>query len=289
MPTVSVIIPAYNAEPFITETVQSALDQTFKDLEVIVVDDGSSDQTVARLEAFGDRVRIHRQANAGVARARNAGVAIAKGSWIAFLDADDLWLPLKLQRQMASAADAPLLYTDRFNIGARKELPLLQSEAQPMRDGDIFMALLLEGNFITNSSVVLRRELFETLGGFAYGVSPAEDWDLWLRVTERHHARLCPEPLVRYRFHPDGASRNHQRMAEVRTKVISRALHLERGRRLDWWVRRQVWAQTWATNGWDAGQAGARAQALRDYARSAVAWPLGLQPYKEAIRVCLNA
>ena len=288
MPTVSVIIPAYNAEPFIAETVKSALAQTFTDLEVIVVDDGSSDRTAARLENFGEQIRVLRQANAGVARARNAGAEIATGSWLAFLDADDLWLPHKLERQMA-APDAPMLYADRFNIGARKELPLVQSEVTPMHDGDVFLPLLLEGNFITNSSVVVRREVFEELGGFASGVSPAEDWDLWLRLAERHRVSLCTEPLVRYRFHPDGASRNHEKMARVRTKVIARALALERGRQLDWWVRRQVWAETWRTNGWDAGQAGARGQALRDYARAAAAWPLGIQPYKEALKVCLNA
>jgi glycosyltransferase involved in cell wall biosynthesis len=288
MPTVSVIIPAYNAEPFIAETVKSALHQTFTDLEVIVVDDGSKDRTAERLAEFGDRIRVHRQANAGVAEARNAGVRMAAGTWIAFLDADDLWLPHKLERQLASQ-QAPLVYSDRFNIGVRGELPLVQSEVTKMRDGDVFLPLMLEGNFITNSSVLIRRDVFEATGGFAAGVSPAEDWDLWLRVAERHPVAFCPEPLVRYRFHPDGASRNHQKMAGVRTRVIARALMLERGRQLDWWVRRQVWAETWRTNGWDAGQARARVESLVDYARAAAAWPLNVRPYKEALKVWINA
>ena len=288
MPTVSVIIPAYNAEPFVAMTVKSALQQTYPDLEVIVVDDGSTDRTVACLEEFGDRIRVHRQANAGVAEARNAGVRISSGSWIAFLDADDLWLPNKLEQQLASTA-APLLYTNRFNIGARGELPVVQSDVTPMYEGDVFLPLLLEGNFITNSSVVIRRDVFAAAGGFAQGVSPAEDWDLWLRVAERHPVAFCPEPLVRYRFHPDGASRNHQKISRMRTRVIARALQLDRGRQLNWWVRRQVWAETWRTTGWDAGQAGARGQALRDYARAAANWPLAMQAYKEAIKVCLNA
>lgn len=288
MPTVSVVIPAYNAEPFVAMTVKSVLQQTYQDLEVIVVDDGSTDRTAAALEEFGDRIRVHRQANAGVAAARNAGVELSSGSWIAFLDADDLWLPNKLERQLASHR-APLVYTDRFNIGARGGLPLVQSGVTKMHDGDVFLPLLLEGNFITNSSVLIRREVFDATGGFAAGVSPAEDWDLWLRVAERHPVAFCPEPLVRYRFHPDGASRNHQQIGRMRTRVVARALMRERGRRLDWWVRRQVWAETWRTNGWDAGQAGARGQALRDYARAAAAWPLAIQPYKEAIKVCINA
>src|SRR5512134_3903793 len=107
MPNLSVIIPAYNAEAFIADTVHSALNQTYRDLEVIVVDDGSKDGTRDRLDAFGRRVRVHQQANSGVARARNAGVRLATGDWIAFLDADDLWLPHKIERQM-ERREAPM-------------------------------------------------------------------------------------------------------------------------------------------------------------------------------------
>ena len=199
---ISVVIPAYNAAPFIAMTVRSALQQTYQDLEVIVVDDGSSDGTAACLEEFGDRIRVIRQANAGVARARNAGVALATGSWIAFLDADDLWLPNKLELQMASTT-APLSYTNRFNIGARGGLPVVQSDSTPMREGDVFMPLLLEGNFITNSSVLIRRDVFEASGGFESSVSPAEDWDLWLRLAvSGGHARLVTQILGRYRVQP---------------------------------------------------------------------------------------
>src|SRR5262245_17150631 len=114
MPHVSVIIPAYNAAAFIAGAVQSVLDQTFQDFEIIVVDDGSKDGTVAALEPFGSHIRVHRQQNAGVARARNTGAALATGSWVAFLDADDLWIPQKLERQLA-VTTAPMTYTDRLN------------------------------------------------------------------------------------------------------------------------------------------------------------------------------
>ena len=114
---VSVIIPAYNAEPFIDETVRSALDQTHADVEVIVVDDGSTDGTLQRLVAFEHRITIVRRARGGVAAARNAGAERASGTWIAFLDADDLWLPNKLECQL-NAADAPFVYSNRYNIGA---------------------------------------------------------------------------------------------------------------------------------------------------------------------------
>jgi glycosyltransferase involved in cell wall biosynthesis len=287
MPLISVVIPAYNAEPYIADTVRSVLDQTCQDLEIIVVDDGSKDGTLAALAPFGDRVRVHRQANGGVARARNTGVSLATGSWIAFLDADDLWLPHKLEQQLTCSA-APMTYTDRFNIGARGDLPELQSEVTRMHGGDVFTALLLECNFITNTSVMIRRELFESLGGFYTGLNGTEDWDLWIRVAERHQIGFIAEPLVRYRFHEASISRNYERMSRERTEVIARALDLERGRALDWMTRRQIWKETWRTNGWDAGRSGARLNALAGYARAALAWPLDPAPYKEAVKVCLH-
>ena len=287
MAHVSVIIPAYNAESFIVDTVNSALNQTYKDLEVIVVDDGSKDGTLAALQPFGDRIRVHRQANGGVSKARNTGVSLSTGEWVAFLDADDLWLPEKIARQLACPG-TPMVYTDRLNIGARGDLPELQSLATPMHGGDVFVALLREGNFITNTSVMIRRDLFEQLGGFSSRFNGTEDWDLWIRVAERHPIGFVPEPLVKYRFHAGSISRNWARMSRERTQVIARALELERGQALDWVTRRQIWAETFRTNGWDAGRSGARWNALADYGRAALAWPFYPVPYREAVKVCLN-
>ena len=287
MPKVSVIIPAYNAADFIRETIESVLAQTYRDLEVIVVNDGSTDGTMARLREFGDRIRVHEQLNGGVARARNAGVNLARGTWIAFLDADDLWMPQKLERQLAHS-DAPMRYTDRLNIGARGDLPELQSLVTPMYHGDLFLSLMLEGNFITLSSVLLQRQLFEEMNGFFTGLNGTEDWDLWLRIAERHRIGLCSEPLVSYRFHPGGLSRNYRSMGRERQQVIARAFALDRGRSLNWRLRRRIWAHTWATNGADARRAGARWHALRDFVRAASEWPFRGQPYKEAVKACLN-
>ena len=287
MANVSVIIPAYNAEAFMADTVKSVLNQTYQDLEIIVVDDGSKDGTLAALEQFGSGIRVHQQPNGGVARARNTGVGLAKGSWVAFLDADDLWLPEKLERQLAIAS-APMSYTDRLNIGSRGDLPELQSVVTRMHDGDLFLPLLREGNFITNTSVMIRRELFEKLGGFYTGLNGTEDWDLWIRVAERHPIALVPQPLVKYRFHGGSISRNYARMCRERTAVIARALELDRGKALDWKTRRQIWSETFRTNGWDAGRSGARWNALAEYTRAAIAWPLYPVSYMEAVKVCLH-
>ena len=287
MPTVSVIIPAYNAEPFVRDTVLSALNQTYTDLEVIVVDDGSKDGTVARLSEFGDRIRVHQQTNSGVSKARNAGVQLARGEWVAFLDADDLWAPNKLERQFAGLV-APMVYTNRTNIGARGDIPELQSECTPMEGGDLFVPLLLRGNFITLTTVMLKKELFERMNGFYSGLNGTEDWDLWLRIAESNPIAYCPEPLAQYRFHPAGLSRNYQRMNEERTFVTARALALARGRGLSWKTRRQIWAGTWYTNGSAAGRAGARTDALLGFARAVGSWPLNADFYKEALKVFVN-
>ena len=287
MPRVSVIIPAYNAANFIRETVDSALAQTHRDLEVIVVNDGSTDDTLSRLQQYGSRIQVLDLTNGGVARARNAGVKLATGSWIAFLDADDLWRPEKIERQLHHS-DAPLRYTDRLNIGARGDLPELQSLVTPMYEGDLFLTLMLQGNFITTSSVLVQRELFEKLNGYFTGLNGTEDWDLWLRIAERHRVGLCAEPLISYRFHPGGLSRNYVKMGRERHQVIARALSLDRGRALDWRTKRRIWAKTWETNGGEARRAGARWQALQGFARSAYEWPFRGLPYKEAIKACLN-
>jgi glycosyltransferase involved in cell wall biosynthesis len=286
MPTVSVIIAAYNAERDIGDAVRSVLDQTIQDFEIIVVDDGSTDTTMAALTPFGSRVRVHQQQNQGVAAARNAGARLATGEWLAFLDADDLWMPRKLEKQLALAM--PMTFTDRLNIGARGDLPSLQSESTPMHGGDIFVALMRAGNFVTTSSVMIRRVVFEELGGFCPALRTAEDWDLWLRVAARYEIGLVLEPLVQYRLQAGSLSRSYTGINRDRIAVISRALALPRGGALDWKTRRQIWAETHRTNGWDAGRSGSRVHALAGYARAAASWPLSVVPYKEAIKVCLN-
>jgi glycosyltransferase involved in cell wall biosynthesis len=290
MTRVSVIIPAYNAAAFVGEAVNSALAQSHPDVEVIVVDDSSTDGTPEILARYGDRIRVHRQPNGGVSSARNTGAALAGGDWVSFLDADDVWAPRKIEAQLTAAVDGEWVYTNRFNFGARGPLPEIQSDVTLMTEGDVFVPLLMRGNFITVSSVMMRTALFQQLGGFHHQPGGCEDWDLWLRASSRHHQiRFVPEPLVGYRFTGSSMSANHRAMAPARRAVVARALESDRGRSLPWHLRRRIWAETCRTNGWDAGRAGARLDALADYARAALAWPLNLHPYKEALKVCLHA
>ena len=289
MPRVSIVIPAYNAAAFVREAVDTALAQTHPDIEVIVVDDSSTDETPAILAAYGDRIRVHRQPNTGVGGARNTGVGLATGEWVAFLDADDVWKPRKVAAQLDAVGPGEWVYTNRFNFGERGPLPEVQSDVTLMSDGDVFVPLLVRGNFITVSSVMMRTRLVLELGGFRQQNGGCEDWEFWLRAASRgHEVRYVDEPLVGYRFTATSMSMNHRAMASSRRAVVAEALETERGRSLPPSLRRRIWGETWRTNGWDAARSGARWDALTHYARAAAAWPLDSEIYKGAVRVCLN-
>jgi glycosyltransferase involved in cell wall biosynthesis len=208
VPEVSVIIPTYNRAALLREAVASVKAQTYRDFEIVVVDDASTDTTFEALAAWRD-VRVLRQAGRrGVAAARNLGVAAARGQWLAFLDSDDLWLPEKLARQMAYLADRPglsLCQTDEtwMRHGVKVNKPAAHRKVA----GRIFAASL-ERCMISPSAVVLRRRLFEAHGGFDETLPAAEDYDLWLRLSWRYEVGLVDEPLVIKRGgHSDQLSR----------------------------------------------------------------------------------
>lgn len=221
-PLVSVVIPAYNAASTIDETLRSVRAQTHRALEIIVVDDGSSDGTVAvaaRHAAADDRVQVVTQANAGVAAARNAGWRRARADLIAFVDADDLWAPRKIELQVraldAGGPDVGLAYCWYVLIDAQGHV--IGRPPGIRHEGDV-LARLFERNFVGNGSAVLvRREALAAARGFesalrAAGAEGCEDLLFYCRVAERHRFALVPEHLVGYRQLPRNMSSNRPRM-----------------------------------------------------------------------------
>jgi glycosyltransferase involved in cell wall biosynthesis len=198
---ISVIIPAYNAEQYIATAIESCLSQTYAPHEIIVIDDGSTDGTAAVAESFPSPVRVIRLAeNMGVAVARNRGVQASTGDWLAFLDADDWFLPEKLERQRRCVLENPLavlIYTGFHIIGIDGS----------KSDGRFFMPqeilpMLRYRNRLFLGTIVLRREVFESVGGFDSSLRTAQDWDLWLRIAARYSVESfasVPEPLAVYR------------------------------------------------------------------------------------------
>ena len=193
---VSVIIPTYNRAAFLREAIDSVLAQTEKNFELIIVDDGSTDATPEVVAAYAKRLRYFYQPNAGAAAARNCGLQQAGGKFIAFLDSDDLWLPKKLARQLAWMDAHPeimLCYTDEIWI--RHGVRVNQKKIHAKAGGWIY-PLCLPRCIISPSSVLMRRELFEAVGGFDEQLPICEDYDLWLRVASRFEVGFLAEPLI---------------------------------------------------------------------------------------------
>ena len=207
--TISVVIPAYNAERFLRRTLESVFAQTLLPDEILICDDGSVDGTAELAESFGPPVRVLRLSNEGASSARNFGAAQATGEWIAFLDADDLWEPGKLERQMAELArnpDADLCYTSVMKLEQHGDEMRLCGII-PVPTADLIERAVFERTTFIPSSVVIRRSVFLASGGFDATRRYAEDWELWLRLLRRgvKFAGLT-EPLTLYRIHGAGVS-----------------------------------------------------------------------------------
>jgi len=226
MPSCACIIPTYNRPQQTIEAVQSVRAQTLHDLDCIVVDDGSTDDTAERLAILDDsRLRIVRQDHRGVAAARNHGVALASSPWIAFLDSDDRWLPRKLERQMAyMAANPSLRISQTDEIWIRRGMRVNPMKKHRKRAGDLFVSSL-ELCVISPSAVLLARSLFDEVGGFDETFAVCEDYDLWLRITCCETVGFLPESLVvKYGGHEDQLSRSTPVMDRCRIRAIEKIL-----------------------------------------------------------------
>jgi len=195
-PLVSVIIPTYNRGWILQEAIDSVLDQDFSDFELIVVDDGSNDNTREILGAYRDRITVLRQPNRGVSAARNRGINEAAGQLIAFLDSDDLWLPGKLSTQVGFFEDnADAVINQTQEIWIRNGQRVNPKKRHHKFSGMIFersLALCL----VSPSAVMIKKSLFEAVGGFDENLPACEDYDLWLRISCRYPVHLIDIALI---------------------------------------------------------------------------------------------
>ncbi len=201
-PLISCIVPVYNGEPYLAEALDSIRQQTYRRLEIIVVDDGSTDGTAQVISGYGQQVRGLRQSHSGPGAARNLGLREAGGTLIAFLDADDLWHPQKLARQLACFASRPGLAMCMTHL-QNFWIPGLEKAAQRFRDHRF--AKPLPG--YAPQTLLVRRSLFETVGYFDPALQPADDLDWFLRAAEQGtEMELLPEVLVYRRVHRENVS-----------------------------------------------------------------------------------
>lgn len=228
-PAVSVVIPAYNAAWCVRKAIDSVLGQTFRDVEVVVVDDGSTDGTADTLEAYGQSIRVLRQRNGGLSSARNAGIRASQADYVAFLDADDWWLPGKLAPQVE-------LLRSRPEVG-------FVSAAARVEDADgqllnVWPCSSCTGPFLpclfgangdvagSGSAVVARRQLFDRVGRFDEALRSLEDVDMWMRLAAVAGYACIAEPSVVILKRPDSMSRNLEVMRNAAVQVMKKNRHL---------------------------------------------------------------
>ncbi len=193
---VSVVLPTYNRGWIVEEAVDSVLSQDYPAMELIVVDDGSTDGTPEILDRYGDRIRVIRQRNRGVSAARNAGIDAASGELIAFLDSDDRWLEGKVREQVRFFRDHPeALICQTEEIWIRDGIRVNPKRRHRKRSGGIFIPSL-DLCLVSPSAVMVKRRLFDLVGTFDEALPACEDYDLWLRVSCRHPIHLIDLPLV---------------------------------------------------------------------------------------------
>jgi glycosyltransferase involved in cell wall biosynthesis len=222
---VSVVIPTYNRRDLVRDAIESVLGQSDPPYEVIVVDDGSADDTASVVRGFGEKVRYERIARGGVSAARNVGVVLSRGNWIAFLDSDDLWLPDKLSIQMRFLADRPqyrICQTEEVWIRDGRRVNPKRYHEKPQ--GYCFDRLL-ERCLVSPSAVVLKRSLLDEVGGFDEEMPACEDYDLWLRIGCRNALGLVRDALVIKRGgHEDQLSRSVPSLDRWRIRALEKIL-----------------------------------------------------------------
>ncbi len=210
MKKVSVVIPAYNKVELTIRTIKSVLSQTYKYIEIIVVDDGSTDNTPSRLRIFGDQITYIRKTNGGACSARNMGIEHSSGEYIALIDCDDIYYPEKIEKsvkRLDSEPDTGFVYTGAFFIDDDDEIISEHKIIDHPPSGWITSSLIIS-NFICNSTVVVKKECFRKIGNFDESIFIPADWDMWIRLSEKYKAAYIDENLTGYRLTQSYSARN---------------------------------------------------------------------------------
>jgi glycosyltransferase involved in cell wall biosynthesis len=225
MSIISVIIPVYNGEKTIFKTIESVLNQTFTNFELIVIDDGSQDSTLKVIDEISDpRMKVFSYPNAGVSASRNRGLAKATGEFISFLDADDLWTPDKLEAQFKALEENPQAavaysWSDWIDESGQ----FLRPGGHITVNGNAYTKLLLRDFVESGSNPLIRRRALAKVGGFDESLVHGEDWDLWLRLAACYEFVTVPSSQILYRISPGSASFDVWKMEAGSLRIIERS------------------------------------------------------------------
>jgi glycosyltransferase involved in cell wall biosynthesis len=222
---ISIVIPTYNRASFLKEAIDSVLSQTYRNFELIVVDDGSTDDTPKLLSSYGEKIKVIKKANKGPSAARNRGIKAAKGGWIAFLDSDDVWKPGKLEKQVQFIKDNPeVKICQTEEIWIRNGKRVNPRKKHEMHSGWIYEQCL-PLCIVSPSSVMIHRDVFEKVGLFDETMLACEDYDLWLRIAPHYPICLVREKLiVKQGGHADQQSHVISSLDLLRIKAMVKSL-----------------------------------------------------------------
>lgn len=287
---VSVVIASYNMAKYLPLAVRSVLSQTYRNLEVHIIDDGSTDSTKDVLSEFEAEARVyyHWQPNQGQASAKNKGVRESKGDYIAFLDADDMWMPEKLEKQV------PLLEKSERTGVVYSPFTYMDAEGNPLptpprrfHRGNISGPLLID-NFVGFNTTVVRRRCFEEVGQFDEALPMGIDYDLWLRFSTRYEFDFVEESTMYYRIWPGQMSTNYEGRFECALRIMNRFLRENIGV-VEPETIQEAWAHTFAGRGDCYRRIGNdRRKAMKDYLR-ALGYRRGYLPaWKGLLKLALN-
>lgn len=227
---ISVIIPVYNGEKTIIKTLKSVLTQTFSNIEIIIINDGSTDSTLEVISSITDiRIKILSYSNAGLAASRNRGISESTGKYISFIDADDLWTPDKLEVQLKALHQFPQAaiaysWTDYIDVNGK----ILRPGKRTVANGDVFTQLLQSNILENGSNPLIISQVFDNIGGFDESLFAAEDWDMWLRLAANYKFACVEKSQILYRVSASSMSTNLRRQEVASLQVIERAFTCEK-------------------------------------------------------------
>jgi glycosyltransferase involved in cell wall biosynthesis len=229
-PTVSINLCCYNSEKYLRETLDSIVNQTYKDWELVIINDGSSDSTEGIIKEYlskGWPIVYHSQSNKGLGYSRNKAIELSRGDYIAIIDHDDLWMPEKLEKQLVLFNNRPeigLVYSDGFTCSADGQCKLNSTYYGGRYPRGRVLAQLFMGNVVICAAMIMRRSVLDHIGLFNPDYNQVEDYDLLLRISEKYDFDYCDEPLITYRLHENNASRDISAKQTENEKMLKQLL-----------------------------------------------------------------
>ncbi len=290
MPRVSIITPTYNAAQYLPAAIDSVLQQTYTDWELIIIDDGSTDNTPSLVRSYlpilGERLRYLYQSNRGQAAARNAGLQVAKGEFVATLDADDLWLPARLARGLAIMDRNPhvgLTHSKVARIDVHGNVVGYFDFPAKYQSGKIAVDIYIRRANILCPTVLFRKQCLDVVGFFDETLTAIEDRDLWFRIAERYEIAYIDEILAHSRRTPGSSSSNADRVLKVQLSFVEK--HYER-HACGWVARRRALGQIYREQGDFWFSASQLKMSINYYSRSVFRNPLNLENLYMFLRAC---